>query len=387
MANNFEFIVNMDEPTLMADGSKHQWTIDECINIAMQHNCLYICAPHVPDEMSNFNHWHFGIHTTSDNTYATIAKWFGVPENAIQGIRKVFKSTYALYIIHFEKEGKTPVPTDLVRANFDVNYDKLINNIKKANRLEEILKLIESNVIREYNYFEHISQDEYIKYKRQIDRAFDYQRDKRRGIERQMDCIFINGDSGTGKTTYAKQICEDRHFSYYVSSGSNDVLDDYKGEDAIILDDLRPSCLSLSDLLKMLDNNTASSVKSRFKNKVLFCKLIIITTTRDIDKFFAEVFENENETRIQLMRRCKVYMTFTKDSIVVRGYSEKDRCYKTLSTMPNLVLDQFKNIEEMSDEEKLEYVCNVLGGGAELMNNLRDGIKNKDFVRDDNISF
>lgn len=39
----------------------------------------------------------------------------------------------------------------------------------------------------------------------------------------------------------------------------------------IILVDLRPSCMGLSDLLKMLDNNTSSTVKSRYKNKVLEC--------------------------------------------------------------------------------------------------------------------
>ena len=46
----------------------------------------------------------------------------------------------------------------------------------------------------------------------------------------------------------------------------------------LILDDLRPSCIGLSDLLKMLDNHTSSSVKSRYYNKVLECKLIIITS-------------------------------------------------------------------------------------------------------------
>ena len=95
-----------------------------------------------------------------------------------------------------------------------------------------------------------------------------------------MNCIFITGASGTGKSTYAKQIASENNLSVYISSGSNDVLDDYQGQDCIILDDLRPSCMGLSDLLKMLDNNTASTVKSRYKNKVLECKMIIITTTR-----------------------------------------------------------------------------------------------------------
>ncbi|MGM8317295.1 AAA family ATPase, partial [Clostridium perfringens] len=83
-----------------------------------------------------------------------------------------------------------------------------------------------------------------------------------------MECYFVTGKSGTGKTTYAKQLAKEKGYSVYISSGSNDVLDSYQGQDCIILDDLRPSCMGLSDLLKMLDNNTSSTVKSRYKNKV-----------------------------------------------------------------------------------------------------------------------
>lgn len=88
-----------------------------------------------------------------------------------------------------------------------------------------------------------------------------------------MEAMYFYGDSGTGKTTYAKQLCEKKNYSYFVSSGSNDVLDGYAGQDVIILDDLHPSSVGLSDLLKMLDNNTASTVKSRYYNNVLECKL------------------------------------------------------------------------------------------------------------------
>ena len=57
-----------------------------------------------------------------------------------------------------------------------------------------------------------------------------------------------SGDAGTGKTTYAKDLAVKKGYSIFVSSGSNDVLDGYGGEDCIILDDLRPSCMGLSDL-------------------------------------------------------------------------------------------------------------------------------------------
>ncbi|WP_339332482.1 hypothetical protein [Paulownia witches'-broom phytoplasma] len=123
-----------------------------------------------------------------------------------------------------------------------------------------------------------------------------------------MECVFITGKSGSGKTTLAKKIAKDKNYQTYISSGSNDILDDYRGEECIILDDLRSNCLGLSDLLKMLDNNTASSVKSRYKNKVLECKLIIITTVKSIDDFFEDIFKKD-ESIIQLKRRCKLHIS------------------------------------------------------------------------------
>jgi SpoVK/Ycf46/Vps4 family AAA+-type ATPase len=51
---------------------------------------------------------------------------------------------------------------------------------------------------------------------------------------REMDCIYINGDAGTGETTYAKDLAIKNGYSV-VSFGSNEVLDGYGGEDCIIL--------------------------------------------------------------------------------------------------------------------------------------------------------
>ena len=135
-------------------------------------------------------------------------------------------------------------------------------------------------------YHENITIEEYDKYKKSIDNAFKYRTDIMKGVKRNMECVYI-----TGKSTYAKMMCEDKGYSVFVSSGSNDVLDGYTGQDCIILDDLRPSCMGLSDLLKMLDNNTASTVKSRYKNKVLECKLIIVTSVLKIDEFLIYFFE------------------------------------------------------------------------------------------------
>ena len=182
-----------------------------------------------------------------------------------------------------------------------------------------------------------------------------------KGIARKMECVFITGDSGTGKTTYAKKIAEEKDYSVFISSGSNDPLDDYKGQDCIILDDLRPSCMGLSDLLKMLDNHTASTVKSRYKNKVLECKMIIITTTLGIDTFFSNVFSEEKETVVQLKRRCNVMLKFDMKYFYSYLWQNDIRDYVFVAKLPNPVTfdDQ---MSAMNRQQRIDKLVEVLVG-------------------------
>ena len=158
-----------------------------------------------------------------------------------------------------------------------------------------------------------------------------------------MKCIFIKGDSGFGKTSFAKVWCKKQGLDFYVSSGSNDPLDGYKGQPAIILDDLRPSTYNLSDLLKLLDNNTSTSVKSRYRNKVLETEYIIITTVLDMDTFFKKVFSDADETIVQLKRRCGYYMEVEKNKILIYNYDENNRDYTLKCEIENPIPEYIKN--------------------------------------------
>lgn len=305
-------------------------------------------------------HWHIMLRLKNPTPVENIAKWFGVSSNYISKIHGKFGDALA-YLTHKNANSKYQYLEEEVKSNFD--FQKEVEKVAKKQscdqRKEEIIEMIQNGTIREYNYYEHITAVEFDKYRRAIDNAFRYRTDSLMGVDRVMDCYFITGASSSGKTTYAKELCKDKGYSYFVSSGSNDVLDGYKGQDVIILDDLRPSCMGLSDLLKMLDNNTASTVKSRYKNKVLECKLIIITTTLDIDCFFNNVFEHENESKIQLMRRCKLYIQFDFDYIKINVYNRKKREYVHLSTLVNT--NPYLGKEDTLEEE-IEFMKNALGG-------------------------
>ena len=155
-----------------------------------------------------------GIHFHAVLTFHTSTK-ASVVANAIkvqpQYINKIKSTTVSAeaYLIHANDSDKYQYDSADVRANFDYasKIDKWRNPSKrKVDRLDEIIDGIENGVIREYNYTDHMSMAEYIRYKRSIDSAFAYRRDKLRGAERTMDCVYIYGDSGTGKTTLAKRM-------------------------------------------------------------------------------------------------------------------------------------------------------------------------------------
>ena len=269
------------------------------------------------------------------------------------------------YLTHENAPTKYQYAEDEVISNYDWKKEKE-KVIKKSNseaRKSEIINDIVNGVIREFNYNDYITIDEYDKYKKSIDNAFKYRTDKIKGGKRNMECVYITGKSGTGKSTYAKMMCEDKGYSVFVSSGSNDVLDGYAGQDCIILDDLRPSCMGLSDLLKMLDNNTASTVKSRYKNKVLECKLIIITSVLKIDEFFNGVFKEQKEPIVQLKRRCKLHLRFEQDYYYASLFDDKKGDYSDEFEYVNPVATMYPKVE-LTSEERLNYINNLLVEGA-----------------------
>lgn len=125
--------------------------------------------------------------------------------------------------------------------------------------------------------------------------------------DRKLEVVYFTGKSGSGKTTAAKYFAEQKHYDYFVSGSGDDPLDGYDLEECLILDDFRAGTMRFQELLKFLDNNTESSVKSRYYNKTLSnCRLIIITSINEPDElynFFKE--DGPSEPIEQFYRRLK----------------------------------------------------------------------------------
>lgn len=310
-------------------------------------------------------HWHIMIRFKRPVQTESLCKWFGIKSNMIGYILGTFGDAVA-YLTHRNKPEKYQYLDEEIKSNYDfkVEVEKALSKKKASQRKEEIIELIRSGIVREYNYTEYITALEYDKFKRAIDNAFTYRRDTLKSLDRHMNVIYIYGGSGTGKTTYAKQLATNKGLSCYISSGSNDPLDGYKGQDCLILDDIRPGDFLLSDFLKILDNNTQSTVKSRYKNKLLECQYLIVTTLFDIPVFFDLLLDSEGESVKQMERRCTLKIQMGINTMTTYVYQPVSGKYKKVSILKNPVSEVY-NKRDLTDEECQAYVDSLLLPGKE----------------------
>lgn len=308
-----------------------------------------------------------------------ICKWFNLAENFVSKINGSFEDA-VLYLAHINVPDKAQYDVKNITANFDVQ--SVIANADSKDKLSSIVDRILSGEIREYNKTTEIDTKllVYPDSLRVIENAFKVRAEYLQNTqsERKTTCIYICGQAGAGKTTLAKKIADTHNMDYFVSSGSNDVLDGYCQQPCLILDDIRPSALGLSDLLKLLDPHTACSIKSRYKNKYVNCSLIILTSVLKIDEFYHNVFEHEDEPINQLKRRCKFYIKMDYDFIKIREWNDfsmeygKERVYINDILLPFLL-----NNNSIDNNNTIEDVFPFLSG-----NELEPNSKSKEFVKE-----
>ena len=309
---------------------------------------------HDKDDTRAHYHIYLNFGNSSVNT-EDVAKWFelgyvdekGVAKTGVQFIEKV-KGRYTdmlLYLTHGNdsQQNKHQYSPDEVKANFDFKTEienaKILGNFEKysyAQQLQYVYKLPNSERAAAFSKLEKL-------YKLHCE-WLSLQSD------RNIEVVFVCGKGGAGKTYYAKKLLDCLDYDYCISSSSNDPFQDYKGQNAIILDDLRDKAFEFEDLLKILDNNTASSVRSRFANKVFNGKMIVITTTVPLWYWYSHLRTNSNDTLIQLYRRISCYVVVTHDEITVYDELGTDGRPKGLGMIfKNELSNRPKTVEKKTD--------------------------------------
>lgn len=214
-----------------------------------------------------------------------------------------------------------------MRSNFDFKgYVKGITSDVEAKKIDvdDIITKLVSGEMRQHHLInpkdgEDILPKFYLNNMSKCDNAMKvfnkrYAKMRKEG-EKQVETIFITGDAGSGKTTFAKEYAERKFESYFVTGSQNDPLQDYMGEECIIFDDARASDFEASDWLKLLDPYTRTSVKSRYFNKAMPIKCLIITSTEHFESFFvyAKNKGGSDEPVDQFVRRFSTVIEISND--------------------------------------------------------------------------
>lgn len=284
-------------------------------------------------------HVHILLRFSMPQKINSVASWFGLAPQFVAKLVGGWKPAVN-YLTHANAPAKYQYDVDDVVANFDVQAAM----VDKYQALEDVLKKIWSGEIREYNKTTQISYLMLIENAREIETAFKFRADYLQATqqERKTEVVYITGPAGCGKSTLARKIANEQGLAYFVSSGSNDIMDGYMQQPCFIVDDVRPSSMGLSDFLKLLDNHNASLVKSRYKNKYLNCELIIITTVLPIEEFYHNVFESENEPITQLKRRCQTLIVMNFDTIQISRWDSARMEYSEPELYKNTIIDEYK---------------------------------------------
>ena len=261
-----------------------------------------------------------------------VAGWFGLEDNFVNKINGR-KTDMLMYLTHSNDSAKHKHqydPSEVV-ANFDLEKE-----------------IEQSKILGDFKNYSYAQQLQYVNTLSLVDKTRAYTKLKQLyelecrcqalNPQRDLKVIFITGKAGAGKTYYAKKLLDKMNLDYCVSSSSNDPFQDYMGQKAIVLDDLRDKSFELEDLLKILDNNTNSSIKSRFNNKVFNGDVIIITSSVPIHYWYYEYkSSNSFESLDQLYRRINCYVLVRDDVIAIYddGVNENGAPLGTPTIIPN----------------------------------------------------
>lgn len=271
---------------------------------------------HDKDDTAPHYHIYLNFDRSSVDT-KNVAEWFGLQESQVNKVRGRM-TDMLLYLTHGNESQKNKhqySPSEVV-SNFDFEAE-----IKNAQVIGDFTTY---SYAQQLEYVHSLSPAEQVSVGRRLRQLWEIHCQwLSLQSDRHMEVMFVCGKGGTGKTYYARKLMDNLKYDYCISSSSNDPFQDYLGQKGMILDDLRDKAFELEDLLKILDNNTSSSVKSRFSNKVFNGELMIITTSVPLRYWYPDYKSGRYDTLEQLYRRISCYVEVTMDEITV--YHEIDK--------------------------------------------------------------
>ena len=302
------------------------------------------------DEEGNLKKAHYHVFLNYGSASAKpkdVAAWFGVKENAVE---KVHSNKYRTlrYYLHLDEPDKHQYSIEDITASFDIKEYFQKEDLKVGK--SDLIKKCADGTITKQNFQEYIDPETYVKYSNAIESAWDYY-DKVKEIKsknrRACEIIWLFGETEVGKTTFAVMFARERNLSYCITAGGKDPFSNYKGEDVLIIDDLRPEApFTFSELLKIFDPNYLTPVQSRYKNKIIYASYIFVTNPYSPDRFCKLLPDTPADDKpAQLYRRFSHVWQLTKEKIGIYAYDSETRVYKCVDVTDNPVFHKVKELE------------------------------------------
>lgn len=232
-----------------------------------------------------------------------------------------------------------------------VLYTKGLDNIQdnkgKRSDLEDIADLLEQG----FTPTQIMENFSYRKYEKMIKSAFIDKRVKETPLLKEdKKCIWIVGESGTGKSYYYYQLCQEYGSEniYFATDFENGGLDFYieQGAPPILFMDEFKGNMKFSQLLIMLDKFSRAQVHCRYTNCFCLWTTVVITSVFPPDEVYFSMVENERQSRdkiIQLLRRLDVIEYRYKQNEEYKTFSIPAKEYVSYEDLKQRALEDVKN--------------------------------------------
>ena len=323
-------------------------------------------------------HIHALLKFSKGATLTDLAEKIGLAE---QYLEKAKSGRYGYdnllaYLIHAKDKDKYQYSPDEVFTLIGKNYLEIYHQRKeswlKGKAKKEVQKSFEDidflidNILNENITKNDILLDKkyhtpYIVHKTRINDAFKTvgeikgarTKDELENGEFKKTILFIYGNSGLGKSRFAKELAKDiiqmaklnnKKWQSITTAGTN-MFDEVNGEEILLLDDVRGDSLTASDWLKVLDPYNISPISARYQNKIGAAKVIIITSSKHPLTFFYHTKGNNREDLSQYVRRIEHLAT-------LKGVGDESIFYES---HPTRTLNNLRRIPEIGCDTYLSY--------------------------------
>ena len=274
-------------------------------------------------------HFHVMIHFKDAKTISRISKIFNDHEQYIEAWHSTINNGYS-YLIHETNNAKSKYhydPKEVV-ASFDFKdrINEIRQKVKKPSRqaIENFIDDYSNEKLSKEELQEKIGVLEMAKHKTLLDHIEDilaYKKHQQflKDFKGQSCKVYwIYGVSGIGKTKLVREILEKQHPEDFCILGSQrDHFQEYKGQEFIVINDLRPNDYDYGQLLTLLDPwEIDKMAPARYHDRYLNARAIYITTPYDPLSFYLECnIANQVIDSFEQLKRRIIPLQLTKSNI------------------------------------------------------------------------